>query len=106
MGKLSISLLCLTGMGRWIAGRAIAVKGIELISGMVSAAALEAGGYVHGIIPESLVERASQTGNGLKSGEGQGVDILDNDYDGRFTTEITRGMHEVCSVPKFLEVLS
>lgn len=62
---------------------------------MVSAAALEAGGYVHGIIPESLVERASQTGNGLKSGEGQGVDILDNDYDGRFTTEITTGMHEV-----------
>jgi predicted Rossmann-fold nucleotide-binding protein len=63
--------------------------------GMVSAAALEAGGYVHGIIPESLVERASQTGNGLKSGEGQGVDILDNDYDGRFTTEMTQGMHEV-----------
>jgi hypothetical protein len=62
---------------------------------MVSAAALEAGGYVHGIIPESLVERASQTGNGLKSGEGQGVDILDNDYDGRFTTEMTLGMHEV-----------
>lgn len=66
------------------------------MKGMVSAAALEAGGYVHGIIPESLVERASQTGNGLKSGEGQGVDILDNDYDGRFTTEMTRGMHEVC----------
>lgn len=66
------------------------------MKGMVSAAALEAGGYVHGIIPESLVERASQTGNGLKSGEGQGVDILDNDYDGRFTTEVTQGMHEVC----------
>jgi len=71
------------------------VRGRKLIVGMVSAAALEAGGYVHGIIPESLVERASQTGNGLKSGEGQGVDILDNDYDGRFTTEVTKGMHEV-----------
>lgn len=68
---------------------------MKLIVGMVSAAALGAGGYVHGIIPESLVERASETGNGLKSGEGQGVDILDNDYDGRFTTEITTGMHEV-----------
>jgi hypothetical protein len=79
--------------------------------GIVSAAALDAGGYVHGIIPRSLIERAAEstlaaaghpaTGSGsgsegVKSGEGQGSDLLDHDFEGRFTTEVTSGMHEVC----------
>jgi predicted Rossmann-fold nucleotide-binding protein len=69
--------------------------------GIVSSAALEAGGYVHGIIPKSLVERASETG-GAQSQEGQGGDLLDKEkeYEGRFTTEVTGGMHEVSPISR------
>lgn len=67
--------------------------------GVVSAAALEAGGYVHGILPKALVERASENtsaeGGEVKSQEGAGGDLLDGDQSGRMTLEVTAGMHAV-----------
>ena len=67
---------------------------------MVSSATLEAGGYVHGILPQALVQRASEktsTPGEVVSQEGVGKDLIDGDFDGRMTGEITFGMHEVSS---------
>lgn len=71
----------------------------------MSKAALEAGGYAHGIVPSALVARASQStattpsmsGQQMpaESKEGTGQDLLADNYDGRLTTEITGTMHEV-----------
>lgn len=65
---------------------------------MVSSATLEAGGYVHGILPKALVERASENTSApgeVVSQEGVGKDMIDGDFKGRMTGEITNGMHEV-----------
>jgi hypothetical protein len=65
---------------------------------VVSAATLEAGGYVHGILPKALMERASEktSVNGEPvSSEGVGKDMIEGDFEGRMTGEITIGMHEV-----------
>lgn len=81
--------------------------------GTVSSAALRAGGRAHGIIPKALTGRAAEivvdaarsgastpddAGEQAKfsSKEGKGEQILsaEDDYDGRFTTEIVRSMHE------------
>jgi hypothetical protein len=81
-----------------------------LVLGIVSKSALDSGGYVHGIVPTALVERASQNGSEasasktsgpvpgdtLKSGEGSGTDLLEDDVDGRLTVEVVGTMHEVC----------
>ena len=69
---------------------------------MVSKAVLEAGGYSHGITPRALMERASERTSvpGGKSegqsAEGQGNQVLNDDYDGRLTMEVTGSMHDVC----------
>jgi len=56
---------------------------------------------VHGIIPSSLIDRASEVvlgpPDGVKSSEGQGKEVVEGDYEGRMTTEVTQGMHEVCA---------
>ena len=70
---------------------------------MVSSATLEAGGYVHGILPQALVERASEKTSapgGVVSQEGVGKDLIDGDYEGRMTGEITNGMHEASLPPR------
>lgn len=62
---------------------------------------------MHGVIPKSLVERASEqtpapsSSEGVKSQEGQGGDLLEKkeeEYKGRMTTEVTISMHEVSPV--------
>lgn len=81
--------------------------------GVVSQAALQAGGYVHGIVPRALITRASertsaptvdlpnpkstegQSAKQVKSAEGAGEDLVDDDYDGRLTMSITESMHDV-----------
>lgn len=72
---------------------------------MVSKSTLQAGGYVHGIIPKALVsssnddedpgESSKQSGEILRSSEGVGKELLDDDVDGRLTLQIVRSMHEV-----------
>ncbi|ORY24976.1 hypothetical protein BCR39DRAFT_499646 [Naematelia encephala] len=73
------------------------------IMGVVSRAALESGGYVHGILPRSLMQRASEhtsapgsnNNNGeVKSGEGTGRDLLEDNYGGKLSTEVVGSMHE------------
>ena len=94
-------------------GAALAEAGIPLvygggrrgIMGAVSQATLKNGGYAHGVVRRALIQRASEhtriptsaSGQAIKSGEGSGTDILDDDYDGRLTMEVTGSMHEVCS---------
>lgn len=59
---------------------------------------------MHGILPKALVERASEhtpapgqstDSSNIKSQEGQGGDLIKDDYEGRMTMEVTQGMHEV-----------
>ena len=69
-------------------------------SGVVSAATLDAGGYVQGLLPKALVERASEATPApgeIKSGEGQGGDLITGEHEGRMSMEVTSGMHAVCS---------
>jgi hypothetical protein len=75
----------------------------------VSKAALDAGGFVHGIVPRALVERAREnvpapgssssteisSPEDAKSGEGAGKDLLEDNVDGRLTVEIVGTMHDV-----------
>jgi hypothetical protein len=81
--------------------------------GTVSASCLEAGGRAHGIIPSALTGRAaeiavrearsgSQTpvSDEGRSKEGSGETVVkgtEEDYGGRYTNEIVKTMHEVCS---------
>lgn len=81
---------------------------------MVSQATLAAGGKAHGIVPKALTVRAAEhtpapaasasgsttPASAQKTGvvastEGAGSDLLDDDYDGRFTMEVCGSMHEV-----------
>ncbi|KAK8869710.1 hypothetical protein IAR55_000278 [Kwoniella newhampshirensis] len=78
------------------------------IMGVVSQAAVKANGYVHGIVPQALTGRASEhtptpgestpaprSGGALKSQEGKGKDVLqDDDGQGKMTTEVVDSMHE------------
>ncbi|RXK38603.1 TIGR00730 family protein [Tremella mesenterica] len=74
------------------------------IMGVVSKACLEAGGYVHGVLPRALVKRAAEytpapsssgaSTNQVKSEEGTGKEILTEDYGGRFTNQVTGTMHD------------
>lgn len=77
----------------------------DACAGVVSKAVLEAGGYAHGITPRALMQRASErtatpgsAPNGdakdVKSKEGQGDDLLDEEYGGRLTMEVTGSMHD------------
>ncbi|WOO84389.1 Cytokinin riboside 5'-monophosphate phosphoribohydrolase LOG5 [Vanrija pseudolonga] len=79
------------------------------LMGVVSQSHLKAGGYTHGVLPRALVARASEhtpapsasafTGTPkdnapVKSAEGKGHDLLDDDFDGRLTMEVVGSMHE------------
>ncbi|KAL1406820.1 hypothetical protein Q8F55_006229 [Vanrija albida] len=78
------------------------------LMGVVSQSHLKAGGYTHGLLPRALVARASEhtphpsdsafTGTpkdgAIKSAEGAGHDLLDDDFDGRLTMEVVGSMHE------------
>ncbi|WWC89939.1 uncharacterized protein L201_004868 [Kwoniella dendrophila CBS 6074] len=97
-------------------GRALAEADIPLvygggrrgIMGVVSQACLKAGGYVHGIVPSALTERASEhtpapstpagesstSSSRNQSKEGQGEDMLADGYDEKFTTDVVGSMHE------------
>jgi len=78
-----------------------------LDAGIVSKAALSAGGYAHGIIPRALVTVANQhtpkpesvslpvQSETLRSIEGAGKELLNEDYEGRLTMEVVMSMHEV-----------
>ncbi|WVQ78377.1 hypothetical protein IAT38_000463 [Cryptococcus sp. DSM 104549] len=93
-------------------GEALAKAGIPLvygggrrgIMGVVSNSTLQAGGYVHGIVPRALVERAAEhtpapgtaaaaPGKGV-SGEGTGAEVLQAEEGGRMTMEVCGSMHE------------
>ena len=92
--------------------------------GVVSHAALKAGGHVHGVLPRALVSRASEhtpspgpsSGSGklngagasqpesgqiIRSQEGIGKDLLEDDVDGRLTMQLTGSMHEVSVGPRW-----
>ncbi|WWC69351.1 uncharacterized protein I206_103290 [Kwoniella pini CBS 10737] len=89
-------------------GQALAKANIPLvygggrrgIMGVVSQACLQAGGYVHGIVPQALTERASEhtpapgTSSGSQSKEGQGEDVLGDGFGGTLTTDVVGSMHE------------
>ncbi|WRT67239.1 uncharacterized protein IL334_004205 [Kwoniella shivajii] len=86
-------------------GQALAKAGIPLvygggrrgIMGVVSQACLKAGGLVHGIVPQALTERAAEhtpAPGASTSKEGQGEEVLNDDYDGRLTTDVVGSMHE------------
>ncbi|BEI83620.1 hypothetical protein CcaverHIS002_0402240 [Cutaneotrichosporon cavernicola] len=76
------------------------------LMGVVSHAALEAGGRVHGVLPRALMARAAEStpvpsrdanpahAANAKSAEGIGKDLLADNYDGRLTMEVVGGMHE------------
>ncbi|KLT43633.1 hypothetical protein CC85DRAFT_284341 [Cutaneotrichosporon oleaginosum] len=74
------------------------------LMGVVSHAALEAGGRVHGVLPRALMARAAEStpipsrdanpAHAAKSAEGLGKDLLADDYDGRLTMEVVGSMHE------------
>jgi len=67
-----------------------------LDAGIVSKAALSAGGYAHGIIPRALVTVANPVqSETLRSIEGAGKELLNEDYEGRLTMEVVMSMHEV-----------
>ncbi|GHJ84074.1 hypothetical protein NliqN6_0476 [Naganishia liquefaciens] len=84
--------------------------GVRGLMGTVSASCLEAGGKAHGIIPSALTGRAaekavrearsgSQTpaSEDGRSKEGTGATVLkggEEDYDGRYTNEVVKTMHE------------
>lgn len=74
---------------------------------MVSEAALDAGGYVHGIIPNAMLassagiyESGSQSPSGEEQKEkgmrGAGTLVVHDDVRERLTMEIVGTMHEVC----------
>lgn len=87
------------------------------MSGVVSKSALDAGGHVHGVLPRALITRASErtpapgsssasksstptpsqpvSGELIRSKEGIGQDLLDDDVDGRLTMQVTESMHAV-----------
>jgi hypothetical protein len=84
------------------------------IAGTVSAACLEAGGRAHGIIPAALTGRAAEVavrearegshgssgeeGGKGESKEGTGEKVVkgtEEDYEGRYTNEVVKTMHEV-----------
>jgi len=85
---------------------------------VVSHAAVQAGGHVHGVIPRALITRASETtaspangdgkasepvpGEVIRSAEGKGKDLLDDDYDGRLSMQVTSSMHDVSRTRRFL----
>jgi hypothetical protein len=77
-----------------------------IISGVVSQSTLQHGGYVHGVIPEALITRASETtatpaearGSEVKSKEGTGQELVADNIDGRLTMEVVTSMHEVGTV--------
>ncbi|WVR05150.1 hypothetical protein IAU60_002162 [Kwoniella sp. DSM 27419] len=93
-------------------GQALAQANIPLvygggrrgIMGVVSQAALKAGGLAHGIVPRALTVRASQTtlapgipadpSMDVQSKEGSGEAILNDDFEGRLTTDVVESMHE------------
>ncbi|WVW82973.1 hypothetical protein I302_104989 [Kwoniella bestiolae CBS 10118] len=92
-------------------GQALAKNGIPLvygggrrgIMGVVSQSCLKAGGYVHGIVPAALTERASEhtpapgtpaPSSSGKSKEGQGEDVLSEEQGEKFTTDVVGSMHE------------
>ncbi|KAK6903051.1 hypothetical protein I203_108312 [Kwoniella mangroviensis CBS 8507] len=96
-------------------GQALANAGIPLvygggrrgIMGVVSQSCLKAGGYVHGIVPRALTERASEhnpapgsegseSKSDSKSKEGQGDDVLSesDNYGDKFSTDVVGSMHE------------
>ncbi|WWD16023.1 hypothetical protein CI109_100448 [Kwoniella shandongensis] len=78
------------------------------IMGVVSQAALAAGGYVRGIVPHALTGRAAEqiptpegstpvpvSAAALKSQEGKGEEVVkDDEGEGRMTTEVVDSMHE------------
>ncbi|WVQ71796.1 hypothetical protein IAR50_001338 [Cryptococcus sp. DSM 104548] len=70
------------------------------IMGVVSQSALSAGGYVHGIVPNALVQRAAESADApsaeasAQSKEGSGEEIVKDDNQERLTTQIVRTMHE------------
>ncbi|KAI5449486.1 hypothetical protein NCC49_004631 [Naganishia albida] len=102
-------------------GRALAANGNQCVygggvrglMGTVSAACLEAGGRAHGIIPAALTGRAAEVavrearegshgssgddGGKSESKEGTGQKVVkgtEEDYDGRYTNEVVKTMHE------------
>nr|XP_018263733.1 lysine decarboxylase [Kwoniella dejecticola CBS 10117]OBR85891.1 lysine decarboxylase [Kwoniella dejecticola CBS 10117] len=100
-------------------GQALAKANIPLvygggrrgIMGVVSQSCLQAGGYVHGIVPHALTERASEhtpapgavasssSSSSLptsisQSKEGQGEDVLVDNSNGSLTTDVVGSMHE------------
>lgn len=87
-------------------------------AGVVSSATLKAGGRSHGIIPRALTGRAAEIAvdaaradpsapstpitegspdRGVESKEGRGEQLIrtEDNYEGRFTTETVKTMHEV-----------
>ena len=44
---------------------------------------------------ERASEKTAVPGSEGKSQEGQGVDVIKDDYDGRLTMEVTQSMHDV-----------
>ncbi|OCF41437.1 TIGR00730 family protein [Kwoniella heveanensis CBS 569] len=114
-GKLKLYTIASESVGQALANESIPLVyggGRRGIMGVVSQASLQSGGYVHGIIPRALTERASEhtpapgtngesslsrasdvNGNGA-SQEGTGETILTDESGGRFTTDIVGSMHE------------
>lgn len=77
-----------------------------LTPGVISQSTLQAGGYVHGVLPKALVTRASEfterphssaapTPPPVASAEGKGADLLADDFGGRLSMEVVGSMHEV-----------
>ncbi|WVF72080.1 hypothetical protein IAT40_006892 [Kwoniella sp. CBS 6097] len=117
-GKLKLYTIASESVGKALANESIPLVyggGRRGIMGVVSQACLQAGGYVHGIIPRALTERASENtpapgGNAASSSsgssttnatnanaasqEGTGETILTDESEGRFTTDIVGSMHE------------
>ncbi|WVQ98850.1 hypothetical protein IAU59_005981 [Kwoniella sp. CBS 9459] len=115
-GKMKLYTIASESVGQALANANIPLVyggGRRGIMGVVSQACLQSGGYVHGIIPRALTERASEhtpapgmnAGPSSSSGtpsanangasqEGTGETILTHESNGRFTEDIVGSMHE------------